>query len=309
MMSPELVPLLSKKQIVKLCTELLEPYKVTDGKGFKLSKHKADDIGPFCKKHKKALLEKFEKGVQYLETLQETFYASGEYALLIVLQALDAAGKDGTIKHVMGGVNPQGCNVSSFKVPSSEEHRHDFLWRCAKRLPERGMIGIFNRSYYEEVLSVRVHPEWLQAEGFDSKEVTKKFWEKRFESINNFEEHLLNNKTRIVKIFLNVSRDEQRDRLLSRLDTPEKNWKFSEDDVTERRCWKQYQDAIESMIRKTSSKDAPWYVVPADNKWFSRIVVLCAIIEKMASLNLQYPEVSDEKLKTFDHMRKELEGK
>lgn len=301
--------LLTKKEIHRLCAELAAPYKVTDGKGFKLSKYKPSNIGPFSKKHREALLEKFENGVNYLESLQDLLYADSRYSLLIVLQAMDAAGKDGTIKHVMGGVNPQGCEVHSFKKPSSEEHRHDYLWRCVNKLPERGMIGIFNRSYYEEVLSVRVHPEWLDAEGLDGSKATEKFWKQRFTGINNFEKHLHQNSTRIIKIFLNVSKEEQRKRLLSRLDTPEKNWKFSPDDVVERRCWKEYQHAFEETIKHTASEEAPWYVVPADNKWFSRIVVLCAIIDQLASLKLKYPKVSDAQMKTFEDMRTELEKK
>lgn len=301
--------LLSKKEIHRLCAELAAPYKVTDGKGFKLSHFKPCDVGPFSKKHKDALLEKFENGVKYLESLQSRLYADGHYSLLIILQAMDAAGKDGTIKHVMGGVNPQGCEVHSFKKPSEEEHKHDYLWRCVNKLPERGMIGIFNRSYYEEVLSVRVHPEWLDAEGLDSKKATKKFWENRFDSITDFEKHLYRNNTRTVKIFLNVSKSEQRKRLLDRLDTPSKNWKFSPDDVVERRCWKEYQHAFEEAIKNTATEDAPWYVVPADNKWYSRIVVLCAIIDHLASLNLKYPKISDSRMKAFNDMRAELEKK
>lgn len=307
-MSAEERPSLTRKQIIKLCDSLLKPYRITDGRDFKLSRHKPDDIGPFCKKNKKALLDKFELGVTYLESLQEVFYADGRFALLLVLQAMDAAGKDGTIKHVMGGLNPQGCHVSNFKKPSEEEHRHDFLWRCAKQLPERGMIGIFNRSHYEEVLSVKVHPEWLGQEGFDSSKADGKFWKQRYESIVAFERHLAQNHTHSVKIFLHLSRKEQAKRLLSRLDTPAKNWKFSPDDVAERRCWKDYQKAFEDMVRHTSSKEAPWYVVPADNKWFSRIVVLCALIEKLASLNPAYPEVGDKQMEVFDRLRHELEN-
>ncbi len=235
-MSDRIEPLLPRKHIIELCSSLVDPYTVTDGKGFQLARQKADHIGPFAKKNKDALLRKFEAGVKYLESLQDILYANSQHSLLIVLQAMDAAGKDGTIKHVMGGVNPQGCNVSSFKKPTDEEHRHDFLWRCAKKLPERGMIGIFNRSYYEEVLSVRVHPEWLETEGFNKKKINGKFWKQRFESINDFERHLSRNHTHIIKIFLHVSKKEQRKRLLSRLDTPDKNWKFSADDVVERRC-------------------------------------------------------------------------
>lgn len=293
--------------LLKRCKKFIEPYRVTDGKGFKLSRYDPGDLGKLDKDSKKDAVDKLEKGIQLLEQLQEVLYASESYALLVVLQAMDSAGKDGIVKHVMGGVNPQGCVVSSFKPPSTLERSHDFLWRCVVRLPRRGMIGIFNRSYYEEVLSVRVHPEFLDGEGFDSAHVKGAFWKERYRSINDLERHLHANRTRIVKIFLHLSSEEQRKRLLARLDTPEKNWKFSEGDVHEREFWDEYQKAYEEMIRHTSSRDAPWYVVPADNKWYSRLVCMCAIVEALAEMKLEYPKVSRELKAFFPEFREELE--
>lgn len=298
---------LSREEIIDFCSSLVAPYKIKNGKLFDLDSYNEGDIGPFNKKDKQRLLERFEKGVLYLEYLQSLLYANSDHAILVVLQAMDAAGKDGIIKHVMSGVNPQGCNVTSFKVPTSTEHRHDFLWRCVKEIPERGMIGIFNRSYYEEVISVRVHPEWLAAEGFKSGEIHDQFWEHRFESINDLEKHLTRNNVHLIKIFLNVSKEEQRKRLLDRLDNHDKNWKFSPSDVEERRSWKKYRHAFNEMIQKTSTEHSPWNVVPADKKWYSRIIVLCAIIEKLASLESHFPTVSEDTLKTFEKMRSELQ--
>lgn len=294
-------------RLVKRCRKFIEPYRVTDGRGFKLSRYDPGDLGKLGKDSKKEAVDKLEKGIELLEQLQEVLYASESHALLVVLQAMDSAGKDGIVKHVMGGVNPQGCVVSSFKQPSTLERSHDFLWRCVARLPRRGMIGIFNRSYYEEVLSVRVHPEFLAGEGFNPSHAKSAFWEERFRSINNLERHLLANRTSIVKIFLNLSPEEQRKRLLARLDTPDKNWKFSEGDIHEREFWDQYQKAYEEMIRHTSSREAPWYVVPADNKWYSRLVCLCAIVEALAEMRLEYPKVSGELKEFFPKFREELE--
>lgn len=293
--------------LVKRCKKFIEPYRVTDGEGFKLSHYDPGDLGKLDKDSKKEAVDKLEKGIQLLEQLQEVLYASESYALLVVLQAMDSAGKDGIVKHVMGGINPQGCVVSSFKQPTTLERGHDFLWRCVCRLPRRGMIGIFNRSYYEEVLSVRVHPEFLAGEGFDPAHAKRSFWKERFKSINNLERHLLANKTRIVKIFLHISSEEQRKRLLARLDTPDKNWKFSEGDIHEREFWDEYQKAYQEMIRHTSSPEAPWYVVPADNKWFSRLVCMCAMVEALAEMKLEYPKVPGELKEFFPTFRKELE--
>lgn len=294
-------------KVIKRCRKFIEPYRVTDGRNFKLSKYEPGDLGMLDKDDKKEAIAKLEMGIGFLAQLQDVLFASEQYGLLVVLQAMDSAGKDGIVKHVMGGINPQGCIVSSFKAPSTLEKKHDFLWRCAVRVPARGMIGIFNRSYYEEVLSVRVHPEYLKGEGLDPARASKAFWKERFDSINHFERHLHVNKTRVVKIFLNLSAEEQRRRLLSRLDTPEKNWKFSEGDIHEREYWKEYQKAFEDMIRHTATPDAPWYVVPADNKWYSRLVCLCAIANALKEMNLEYPEVSGEMKEFFPKFRKDLE--
>jgi PPK2 family polyphosphate:nucleotide phosphotransferase len=235
--------------------------------------------------------------VEALSELQDKLYAQDRWALLLIFQAMDAAGKDGAIKHVMSGVNPQGCQVFSFKAPSAEELDHDFLWRTSKCLPNRGDIGIFNRSYYEEVLVVRVHPELLQAEKLPSPLVTKTVWQERYEDIRNFEQYLTRNGVIVRKFFLHVSKKEQKRRFLERLQNPEKHWKFSGSDMAERAFWGDYMEAYEDMIRNTATKEAPWYVVPADNKWFTRIVVAAAVIETLAGLGLDYPEVSKAKVK------------
>lgn len=235
-----------------------------------------------------------EKGVETLSKLQDKLYAHDKYSVLIIFQAMDAAGKDGTIKHVMSGVNPQGCEVSSFKSPSTEELDHDYLWRCIKQLPGRGKIGIFNRSYYEEVLVTKVHPEFLDKQKLPNLEINKKFWKKRYEDINYFEEYLTNNGTIIIKFFLNVSKDEQKKRFLDRINDPTKNWKFSSSDLKERKMWDNYMDCYDDMFKQTSTKHAPWYIVPADNKWFMRNVVSKIINERLKSLKLEYPNISDE---------------
>ncbi|MGC2537457.1 MAG: polyphosphate kinase 2 family protein, partial [Candidatus Sulfotelmatobacter sp.] len=238
--------------------------------------------------------------------LQAKLYAQDCWSVLLIFQAMDAAGKDGTIKHVMSGVNPEGCQVISFKVPSDTELEHDFLWRTTRHLPERGQIGIFNRSYYEEVLVVRVHPEALKDEKLPPSLVTKNIWEERFEDIRSFERHMARNGTVIRKFFLHLSKKEQKRRFLARLDEPEKNWKFSEADIHERDYWDDYQKAYEDMIRHTASKHAPWYVVPADNKWFTHLVVSAAIVETLEELNLTYPKVDAAKLKEIAAARRIL---
>ena len=217
--------------------------------------------------------------------------------MLLIFQAMDAAGKDGAIKHVMSGVNPQGCQVHSFKAPSAEDLDHDYLWRAMKCLPNRGNIGIFNRSYYEETLVVRVHPEILDGQKLPPELITRNIWQERFADIRNFERYLANNGVAVCKFFLHVSKKEQKRRFLERLETPDKNWKFSAADVTERGFWDQYQDAYQDMIQNTAARHAPWYVVPADNKWFTRVVVAAAVIDTLAALDLEYPKVSDDKLK------------
>jgi PPK2 family polyphosphate:nucleotide phosphotransferase len=232
-----------------------------------------------------------------LAELQDKLYAQDRWSVLLIFQAMDAAGKDSAIKHVMSGINPQGCQVFSFKAPTSEEIDHDFMWRCLKRLPERGNIGIFNRSYYEETLVVRVHKEILQKQKLPEKLITKHIWDERFQDMRNFEKYLTRNGTIIRKFFLNVSKEEQKKRFLERIDNPEKNWKFSSADVTERGHWDDYMKAYEDMIRNTATKDSPWYVIPADNKWFTRLAVASAVIDSLASLDLKYPAVGEDQLK------------
>jgi PPK2 family polyphosphate:nucleotide phosphotransferase len=235
-----------------------------------------------------------KEGVEFLAKYQEKLYAENARALLVVLQALDAAGKDSTIEHVMSGVNPQGCQVASFKAPSTEELNHDYLWRAVKALPARGNIGIFNRSYYEEVLVVRVHPQFLDGQRLPPRTLGKDLWARRFEEINNFEKHLVDNGTDIVKIYLNVSKDEQCRRQLARIDTPEKNWKFNPGDIEERKYWDDYLAAYEAVFKHTSTPWAPWYVVPADPKWFARIAVAGIIANKLIEMDPQFPVVSEQ---------------
>jgi PPK2 family polyphosphate:nucleotide phosphotransferase len=286
---------------------LSEPYRVRNGKKFKLKDWDPADTGNLkSDKHADELLQ---RGVQSLSKLQDRLYAENTWGVLLIFQAMDAAGKDGAIKHVMSGVNPEGCSVYSFKAPTYEELNHDFLWRVTTRLPERGRIGIFNRSYYEEVLIVRVHPELLKNEKIPKSLIDKNIWEDRFEDICSLERYLWRNGIVVRKFFLNISKEEQKRRFLARLEQPEKNWKFSESDVHEREYWGDYMDAYQSMIQHTSSKHAPWYVVPADNKWYARIVVAAAIVETLEDLNLNYPKTDAQKrkeLKAADAMlRKE----
>jgi PPK2 family polyphosphate:nucleotide phosphotransferase len=284
----------------------VHPYRVTSGKGFRLKNHDPRDTA-HLKEDKKKAKELLAQGVGMLADLQDKLYAQDRWGVLLVFQAMDAAGKDGTIKHVMSGVNPQGCQVYSFKAPSPEELDHDFLWRTNKALPERGRIGIFNRSYYEEVLVVRVHPGILAGQKLPPRLVGKKTWKERYESISDMERHLARNGTVVLKFFLNVSRKEQKRRFLERLEMPDKNWKFSEADAKERQLWKAYMACYEDAIRATAKPWAPWYVVPADNKWFTRLVVAGAIIDAMEGLGLRYPEVDDAKKKELSAARKLLQ--
>jgi PPK2 family polyphosphate:nucleotide phosphotransferase len=247
-----------------------------------------------------------QSGVDLLAEMQDILYAQDKWALLLIFQAMDAAGKDGAIKHVMSGVNPQGCQVTSFKAPSAEELDHDFLWRCQKQLPERGRIGIFNRSYYEEVLVVRVHEAILQAQKLPEELLTKDIWKNRFKDIRNFEKYLYRNGTMVIKFFLNVSKNEQRKRFLERIENTAKNWKFSTADAKERSCWKDYMNAYEEMIRETSTKKSPWYVVPADNKSYARIVIASAVINALDEMGLKYPSVSREKAAELQAIKKAL---
>ena len=287
--------------------KLSDPYRINHGKKFRLKNFDpASTAHVHSKEHAQELLD---RGIAEMRDLQVKLYAQDRWAVLIILQGMDAAGKDGLIKHVMSGVNPQGCQVYSFKQPSVEELNHDYMWRSNSRLPERGHIGIFNRSYYEELLVVRVHPDSLKNERVPDEVITKNIWQERFEDITNSEHYLARNGTVVRKFFLNISKKEQKKRFLERLDQPEKNWKFSASDVTERECWDKYMDAFEEMIAATSTKHAPWYVVPADNKWYTRLVVAAAIVDTLEELNLSYPSISGEQRRQLASARKELEGK
>jgi PPK2 family polyphosphate:nucleotide phosphotransferase len=272
----------------------------------KLSDYPPEDTGPF--KNKEEAAQKLETDITKLPELQARLYAQDNYALLIILQGIDAAGKDGTIKHVMSGVNPTGCQVTSFKSPSQEELDHDYLWRHIKALPARGMIGIFNRSYYEEVLVVRVHPELLAHEKLPRIPKPKELWEQRYREMNEFEHYLSDNGCEILKFFLHLSKDEQKRRFLKRLEAEDKNWKYSQADVQERAYWDDYQAAYEDMLNNTSTERAPWYVVPADHKWFTRVVVADAVVSKLEEMDPRYPTVDDERKKELAAARKLLES-
>jgi PPK2 family polyphosphate:nucleotide phosphotransferase len=283
---------------------LAEPFRISKGKRFRLK-----DVDPgdtLDLESKQAAKEGLQRGVARLAELQDALYAQDRWSLLLLFQAMDAAGKDSTIKHVMSGVNPQGCQVFSFKAPSREELDHDFLWRASRRLPERGRIGIFNRSYYEEVLVVRVHRELLECQKLPPALVSRDIWSQRYEDINAVERYLSRNGTRILKFFLHVSRKEQKKRFLSRLDEPEKNWKFSAADVDERQHWDAYMEAYEEAIRATATEHAPWHVVPADHKWFTRLAVVSAVVAALEELDLAYPEVSPDEREKFEAARSKL---
>jgi PPK2 family polyphosphate:nucleotide phosphotransferase len=294
------------KDIVHRAHRYMKPFKITKGKSFRLRDINPDDTQHLDSEDKPRAKEMLQAGVAALAELQERLYAQDQWSLLLIFQAMDAAGKDGAIKHVMSGVNPQGCQVFSFKAPTTEDLDHDYLWRCLKRLPERGRIGIFNRSYYEETLVVRVRPELLAKQKLPPKLVTKRIWKERFEDIRNVEQYLTRNGVIVRKFFLHLSKKEQRKRFLARLDTPEKNWKFSEADVAERAHWDAYQCAYEDMIRHTATKDSPWYVVPADNKWFTRLVVAAAIIDTLSGLKLGFPKLDAAKIRELAAARKAL---
>jgi len=293
-------------RVVKVARALSRSYRITDGKKFRLRDVDPADTGPLKAEDKPRAKEALQTGIDALADYQDKLYAQDRWAVLLIFQAMDAAGKDGAIKHVMSGINPQGCQVASFKAPSAEDLDHDFLWRCQKLLPERGRIGIFNRSYYEEVLVVRVHPEILGKQKLPRSLVGKEIWDDRFKDIRAFERYLSRNGVAIRKFFLHVSRGEQKKRFLERLENPDKNWKFSLADAQERGYWKQYMTAYEEMIRETASKEAPWYVVPADNKWFTRVVVAAALIDTLHALDLHYPEVDKAKREELSEARKAL---
>ena len=285
--------------------DIRKRFRIDKHKRFRLADHDPADCCGLTvdKAEAKAMLA---EGVERLAELQQRLYADNRWAVLIVLQGMDAAGKDSLIKHVMSGVNPQGVEVTPFKQPSADELDHSFLWRIARRLPSRGRIGIFNRSHYEDVLVVRVHPELLASSQMPPSLQGKKFWQHRFDDIRGFEHHLARSGTLVLKFFLNISREEQRRRFLARLDEPDKNWKFSMGDVAERRLWPKYMAAYEDAIRETSREHAPWYVVPADNKWFTRLVVAGALVEALEGLKLSYPRVTGEKRKELEKARRAL---
>lgn len=292
---------------IELCAEFSASYRVDGKKKFRLKNVDPADTAGLKTEDKPRAKNVLETGRELLSQLQERLYAQDRWAALFIFQAMDAAGKDSAIKHVMSGINPQGCQIFSFKAPSAEELDHDYMWRCTKNLPERGRIGIFNRSYYEEVLTVRVHKNVLEAQRLPDNLVTPSIWDERYEDIRNFEQYLTRNGIVVRKFFLHVSKKEQKKRFLERLSNPDKNWKYSMADMKERGYWDDYAKAYETMIRETSTKAAPWYVVPADNKWFTRMVVAAAIIEALGSLNLEFPKVSAAQKKELEKVRAALE--
>jgi PPK2 family polyphosphate:nucleotide phosphotransferase len=294
------------KEVIKKSHKFAKPFRITNGERFELKDVDPSDTLGLKSEAEPRAKEALASGVQTLAELQDKLYAQDKWAVLLIFQALDAAGKDGTIKHVMSGVNPQGCQVYSFKSPSAEDLDHDYLWRCMKYLPNRGHIGIFNRSYYEEVLVVRVHPEFLAKQRIPPALVTKRIWKDRFEDICSFERYLGRNGIAVVKFFLHVSKKEQKRRFLERAEEPKKNWKFSASDMAERDHWDEYQEAYADMIRNTATKHSPWYVVPADYKWFTRVVVAAAVIDTLCSLDLSYPKVDSARLSEIAQAKKAL---
>lgn len=300
---PDNLQALSKKELLHRAKKFSEEFCVGDDKDFTL---KGKPTSYFGDESKSAIKETLQMGVKALAAMQDTLYAQDKWSVLIIFQAMDAAGKDGAIKHVMSGINPQGCQVSSFKAPSSEELDHDYLWRCQKHLPERGRIGIFNRSYYEEVLVVRVHEQILRSQKIPEKLIKENIWENRFEDIRNFERYLNRNGTVVIKFFLNVSKEEQKNRFIERVDNPDKNWKFSAADAKERGYWDDYMFAYEELIKNTSTKKSPWYVIPADNKYYARIAIASAIIHALDEMDLEYPKVSEEKIAELNEVKKAL---
>ena len=294
------------KALMKKFRGFAKPFRVTDGEGFRLQDVDPGDTLDFGAEDRPRAKEALVMGIKALAELQDMLYAQDSWAVLLIFQAMDAAGKDGTINHVMSGVNPQGCQVISFKSPSAEDLDHDYLWRCMKNLPARGHIGIFNRGYYEETLVVRVHPKFLETQQIPPELVTKDIWKERYKDIRSFERYLTRNGIVIRKFFLHVSKKEQKKRFLERLANPEKNWKFSADDVKERGFWDDYMQAYEDMIRHTATKDAPWYVVPADNKWFTSVVVAAAVVGTLGSLDLRYPKGGEQTLKELAAAKRAL---
>ena len=300
---------MKQSEIIKGTRKFAAPFRVTKGDKFRLKNVDPGDTLDLTCEDKPAARDALAAGITALAELQDKLYAQDHWGVLLIFQAMDAAGKDGAIKHVMSGVNPQGCEVNSFKAPSAEDLDHDYLWRCMKVLPNRGHIGIFNRSYYEETLVVRVHPEYLKNQKLPPRLVGKSIWKDRFQDIRSFERYLTRNGIIVRKFFLHVSKKEQKRRFLERIENPEKNWKFSSSDVAERGHWDEYMAAYEDMIRNTATKESPWYVVPADNKWFTRMVVAAAVIEALGSLDLAYPRVDPTKLKELAAARRTLMSK
>jgi PPK2 family polyphosphate:nucleotide phosphotransferase len=294
------------KDLIRRARRFAKPFRVTDGARFRLKNVDPRSTLGLGSEDKPRAKEALASGIEVLAELQDMLYAQDRWAVLLIFQAMDAAGKDGAIKHVMSGVNPQGCQVYSFKAPSAEDLDHDFLWRCMRCLPERGRIGIFNRSYYEETLVVRVHRELLDKQRLPPELVTKTIWKERFQDVRDFERYLARNGIVVRKFFLHVSKSEQKRRFLERLENPEKHWKFSANDVKERASWKAYMRAYEDMIRHTATERAPWYVVPADNKWFTRVVIAAAVIDALASLDLRYPRVGKEAQRRLDAAKRTL---
>ena len=295
------------KTLIKTARKFAKPFRVTDD-DFRLKDLDPSDTLEFTSEDKPRAKETLTMGIEVLAELQNMLYAQDSWSVLLIFQAMDAAGKDGAIKHVMSGVNPQGCQVFSFKAPTSEDLDHDYMWRCMKCLPERGRIGIFNRSYYEETLVVRVHRQLLEKQKLPPELITKDIWEERFQDIRGIKRYLSRNGVLIRKFFLNVSNKEQKKRFLERIEEPEKNWKFSANDASEREYWDDYMEAYEDMIRNTATKQAPWYIGPADNKWFTRVVVGAAIIDALDDLDLHYPKVSDAKVKELAAAKKAFLG-
>jgi PPK2 family polyphosphate:nucleotide phosphotransferase len=297
---------MGNKELIERARKFSKRFRVATDKKFNLKDYPTIVNSELGKEEKPASKKVLQLGVEALAEMQDKLYAQDKWSLLVIFQAMDAAGKDGAIKHVMSGINPQGCEVTSFKSPSPEELDHDYLWRCMKHLPERGRIGIFNRSYYEEVLAVRVHESFLMGQKLPEKLITKNIWEDRLADIRNFEKYLNNNGILVVKIFLNVSKKEQKRRFLERIDKPDKNWKFSKSDLAERKFWKEYQDCYQDLIKKTSTEKSPWYVVPADNKPFARIVVAAAVLNALDSMKLAYPKVGEAQVAELQRLKKEL---
>ena len=293
-------------KVIKKARKFAKPFRITKGKQFRMRDVDPGDTLAFKSETKPCAKEALAIGIQALAELQDKLYAQDKWAVLLIFQAMDAGGKDSTIKHVMSGVNPQGCQVYSFKSPSVEDLDHDYLWRCMKCLPNRGHIGIFNRSYYEETLVVRVHPEFLAKQRIPAALVTKRIWEERFRDIRNFERYLTRNGIIVIKFFLHISKREQKRRFLERAEEPEKNWKFCRSDMTEREHWDKYLNAYEDLIRKTATKHSPWYVVPANNKWFTRVVVAAAVVDTLASLDLAYPQVDKARLEEIASAKRAL---